>query len=131
MKRRVKVTDEYRMARIRRTLLSGQQHAALYLQQLAQGIASEKDIPVAEMTMRMKACIELARGAMAMERARASAQVGPKLFGVVMMQDRISDEGRWERMHAGVVQEAEAIETKAAEPVAALPPAVEGKHGSS
>lgn len=115
-KRRVKVTDEYRMARIRRTLIAAQRHASLYIEQVAKGEHADAQVPDAEKTVRTKVNMMLVQGTMAGERARALSEA-PKIFGMVMMQARIEDPAQWERMHATVAA-GKAIE---AEVVPALP----------
>lgn len=72
-------------------------------------------------SMRTRAALILTQGALATERAKQQAAT-PKVFGMILMQQKIPDHGEWERM-ATAVSEGKFIE---AEAVPALP-AAEGK----
>lgn len=118
MKKRVKVTDELRMQRIRNTLLHAQQHAALYVLQCAQGINSDSKQLWKDSTVQARYNLRLAEVFAAGERAK-QVSAAPRVFGVVMMQARIEDPKQWEQMHADVA-DGKAIDVEAVP--AALPP---------
>lgn len=63
-------------------------------------------------SMQTRAALILTQGALAAERAKQQADA-PKVFGMVLMQPRLSDHGEWERM-ASAVSEGKVIEAEAA-----------------
>jgi hypothetical protein len=69
-----------------------------------------------ECTTRTRAAIILSQGVLAAERARQQA-IAPRVFGMILMQNRIEDPAEWERMAAETEGRAiEAIATPATEP---------------
>lgn len=71
-------------------------------------------------SMRTRAALILVQGQLAADRAKQQAAT-PKVFGLVMMQQRVEDAGQWEQM-AAEVSRGQAIEA-----VATPPAAVEAK----
>lgn len=69
-------------------------------------------------SMRTRAALILVQGQLAAERAKQQAAT-PKVFGLVMMQQRVEDAGQWEQMAADVSR------GQAIEAVATPTPAVE------
>lgn len=69
-------------------------------------------------SMRTRAALILVQGQLAADRAKQQAAT-PKVFGMVLMQQRVEDPGQWERM-AAEVSRGQAIEAVATPAPAAV-----------
>lgn len=93
----------------------------LFVDEKAPGYNPDATANWQDCSMRTRAALILTQGALATERAKQQAAT-PKVFGMILMQQKIPDHAEWERM-ATAVSEGRVIE---AEAVPALPAAEKG-----
>lgn len=86
-----------KLEKLRRCVLGGQLDAAAHVRKVVRGEHADSHVPWNEVSGRTRAALLLTQGAMAAERAKTMSEA-PKVFGMVIMQDRIEDQGQWERM---------------------------------
>lgn len=76
--------------RIRRTLEGAQLDAAKHVRAVVRGEHPDSDVPWKEVTGRTRACLILAQGSMAADRAKTMSEA-PRQLGVVVVHPRLED----------------------------------------